>query len=185
MKTRICLIITLFFSLITIAQADNVPKLRTVSQVDLNQYLGRWYEIAKFPNSFQKNCVNAMADYSLRDDGGIAVLNSCAKVSNGEIKTASGIAWVVDRTTNAKLKVTFLPQWIRWTGIGVGQYWVIDLGPNYEYSVVSEPSRKYLWILSRTSKMDPEVYKGILERLTLQHFDLSKLVPSRTEQISP
>jgi apolipoprotein D and lipocalin family protein len=142
-------LIFLIFSTVAAAGVD-VPGLRTVPKVDLARYLGTWYEIARYPNSFQKECDQATAQYSLRDDGDIDVLNTCVRKDNKKLDEAHGVAHVEDPLTNAKLTVTFLPGWLRWTGIGVGKYWIIDLGSEYEYAVVSEPKRKYLWILSRT-----------------------------------
>ena len=153
--------------------------LETVSSVDLNRYLGSWYEIARYPNSFEVNCYNATAQYSENSDGSINVLNTCIKQDSGNADVANGLATVADTSSNAKLKVTFLPSWLRWTGIGLGDYWVIQLGDNYEYSVVSEPGRNYLWILSRTPEVDAATYAKIIARLVEQGFDISKIENSR------
>jgi apolipoprotein D and lipocalin family protein len=143
--------------------------LTTVPRVDLQRYLGRWYEIARYPNSFQKDCASSVtADYSLRSDGKVTVLNQCKK-PNGQIKKARGKAKVVDKVTNARLKVTFF-----WPFYG--DYWIIDLGPEYEYAVVSEPKRKYLWILSRTPQLPSQMYEAVLERIRTKGFDTSRLV---------
>lgn len=151
------------------AQAGDTPTLNTVKYVDLNRYLGKWYEIASFYQRFQKDCVASTATYTQREDGDIDVLNECRiKTFDGKLKQARGKAWVEDKETNAKLKVSFF--WPIW-----GRYWIIDLGKNYEYAVVGHPSRDYLWILSRTSTMDDAVFSAILERLKEQHYDLSKL----------
>ena len=110
------------------------------------------------------------ATYTLRSDGTIEVLNQCRKGSpDGEISSTRGKAWVVDKETNAKLKVSFF-----WPFSG--DYWVIDLGENYDYAVVGHPNRKYLWILSRTPQMEESLYQRILERLRHQSYDLSKLI---------
>jgi len=138
--------------------------------VDLKRYIGTWYEIARFPNSFQEGCVGTSATYTLREDGKINVLNQCWRGTlNGEISSAKGTAWVVDEKTNAKLKVSFF-----WPFSG--HYWIIDLGENYEYAVVGHPDRKYLWILSRSLEMDEELYNRIIERLKLQLYDTSRLM---------
>jgi apolipoprotein D and lipocalin family protein len=138
--------------------------------VDLKRYIGTWYEIARFPNSFQEGCVGTSATYTLREDGKINVLNQCRRGTlNGEISSAKGTAWVVDEKTNAKLKVSFF-----WPFSG--HYWIIDLGENYEYAVVGHPDRKYLWILSRSLEMDEELYNRIIERLKLQLYDTSRLM---------
>ncbi len=152
------------------ATADNkLPPLETVSHVDLNRYMGKWYEIASFPQWFQKGCVASNAQYTLRKDGAVDVLNQCReKTLDGKPKVAKGKAWVVDPKSNSRLKVRFF-----WPFSG--DYWIIDIGDDYEYAVVGHPKRTYLWILSRTPQMDPAVYDGILERLRKQHYDLTRL----------
>ncbi len=163
MKTLI-LVLSLIASPFSFAGAD-LPPLQTVRQVELNLYMGKWYEIASFPQRFQKGCTNSTAEYSLRSDGTVSVVNKC--LVEGKLKVANGRAYAVDRT-NAKLKVTFF-----WPFYG--DYWVVDLGRNYEYAVVGAPDRDYLWILSRTPQMDSKVYQSILQRLHQQQFDLSRL----------
>lgn len=161
-------------SIFIFAGCASHPPLTVVSQVDLTRYVGTWYEIASYPTSFQKGCVGTKATYSLRPDGDIDVLNQCYKSGfDGEISSVRGKAWVVDRNSNAKLKVRFF--WPFW-----GSYWIIDLGKDYDYSVVGHPSRKYLWILSRSPRMDDVLYYEILGRITQQGYDTSKLV--KTEQ---
>jgi apolipoprotein D and lipocalin family protein len=151
------------------AAADTIPPLQTVSQVDLNRYMGTWYEIASFPQWFQKGCVASTATYTLRKDGDVDVLNQCReKTLDGKPKDAKGKAWVVDPKSKAKLKVRFF-----WPFSG--DYWIIDLGPEYQYAVVGHPKRNYLWILSRSRRMDPAVYDGIIERLKNQHYDVTRL----------
>lgn len=153
----------------TIGHADDKKPLETVTFVDLSRYIGEWYEIASFPQRFQKDCVATKATYSLEKEGSIKVVNEChLKTFHGQRKVARGSAEVVDTETNAKLKVTFF-----WPFYG--KYWVIDLGKDYEYAVVGHPDRDYLWILNRTRKMDKAVLDGILERLRNQGYDLSKL----------
>jgi apolipoprotein D and lipocalin family protein len=149
-------------------RAPSAP-LTTVSHVDLNRYMGEWYEIARYPNSFQKGCVGSKATYTLLDDGKVSVLNECYDGSlSGKLRSAKGKAWVIDKETNAKLKVSFF--WFF-----AGDYWIIDLGSDYEYAVIGHPKRKYLWILSRTKEMDEEVYEGILSLLRDKQYDTSKL----------
>ncbi len=143
--------------------------LKTVAHVDLARYAGMWYEIASYPQRFQKGCTGTIATYTLRADGSVEVLNRCARDSlNGRITVAKGRARVVDKTSNAKLKVSFF--WPFW-----GDYWIIDLGRDYEYAVVGHPSRKYLWILCRRPTMAPAIYEGILERLREQGYDTGRL----------
>jgi len=152
---------------------NNMKPLETVNFVDINRYIGEWYEIARYEHRFQKGCVGSKATYSLRDDGKITVVNECFEKSfSDNIRSAKGKAWVVDKQSNAKLKVSFF-----WPFSG--DYWVIDLGENYEYAVVGHPGRKYLWILSRTPEMDENVYNEILARLENQDYDTTKLFKSQ------
>jgi apolipoprotein D and lipocalin family protein len=143
--------------------------LQTVGSVDLERYLGRWYEIASYPAWFQKGCTATTADYSLREDGLIKVVNSCRKGSlDGKLKQAKGRAKVVDQASNARLKVSFFgPFW--------GDYWIIDLDPDYQWAVVGGPGRKYLWILSRTPQMDQTLYDKIVSRLPAKGYDPKRL----------
>lgn len=151
---------------------DPLPPLRTVSQVDISRYLGTWFEIARYPNRFQKGCVASRATYTLRADGNLSVLNECYdKAKSGKLRSAQGKAWVVDPSSNAKLKVSFF-----WPFSG--DYWIIDLGSEYEYAVVGHPQRKYLWILSREETMAEGTYQAILARLADQHYDITKLTKS-------
>jgi apolipoprotein D and lipocalin family protein len=141
--------------------------LEVVPQVDLKKYLGKWYEIAHLPARFQEGCDETTATYTLSEDGGISVLNECIK--DGKAKQAKGKAKVVDKNSGAKLKVTFF-----WPFYG--DYWIIKLGKDYDYSVVGTPSRKYLWILSRTPKMDDKLYSQLLEFVKSKGFDISNLI---------
>jgi len=149
--------------------AASSPELRTVDSVDLDRYLGTWYEIASYPAWFQKGCTATTADYSLREDGLIKVVNSCRKGAlDGKPKQSTGRAKVIDTATNAKLKVSFFrPFW--------GDYWIIDLDPDYQWAVVGVPNRKYLWILSRTPLMDDTVYDDLLSRLPAMGYDPARL----------
>ncbi len=152
------------------ARAEKLPPLETVPHVDLARYMGTWYDIASFPQRFQRGCTNTTATYTLREDGTVEVLNRCARSHlEGKLTAAKGRAKVVDRASNARLKVSFF--WPFW-----GDYWIIDLGQDYEYAVVGHPNRSYLWILSRAPAMAPEVYEGILERLRRQRYDVTRLV---------
>lgn len=148
------------------AGAQEKP-LQVVPRVDLNRYLGTWYEIATIPQRFQKDCVAVTATYTLRNDGKIEVLNKCRKKTlDGEIKTAKGKAWVVDKETNAKLKVQFF-----WPFRG--GYWIIELDPDYQYAVIGHPGRNYLWILSRTPQMDEALYQDLVQRIVDKGYDPS------------
>jgi apolipoprotein D and lipocalin family protein len=151
--------------------------LDVVPHVDLNRYVGQWYEIARLPNRFEKKCANSVtATYSLRTDGKIEVVNRCRK-SSGDYTTAKGKAKVVDKTTNAKLKVTFF-----WPFYG--DYWILDLGKNYEYAVVGAPNRKYLWILSRSPQMDETVYRQLLAKMAARGFKTEQMIKTPHPEIN-
>jgi apolipoprotein D and lipocalin family protein len=173
MKKIVFALVALSISMGVMAQ--DVQPLTTVPHVDLSRYLGKWHEISRYPNSFQKDCSDAVAEYSLRDDGDIRVVNTCRK-SDGSMDQVEGVARVVDKGTGSKLNVNFVPGWLRWTGIGTGDYWIVDLDPNYLYAVVSEPKRKYLWILSRTPKLDAATYEHILMRMRELGLDPARLI---------
>jgi len=146
-----------------------LPPLQTVAKVDVQRYLGTWYEIASFPHRFQKGCVATSAVYSLRDDGQLEVVNECHQETlTGPLKSVHGRARVVDPVTSARLEVTFF--WPFW-----GDYWVIDLDPDYRWVVVGHPSRNYLWILSRTRTLDESLYERIVARLPAQGYDPVRL----------
>ncbi len=140
--------------LVSNAEAQNKKLVSTVAMVDLERYKGLWYEIAKIPNRFQRKCANGTtAQYALREDGKIDVINRCFD-KEGKIIEAKGIARVVDSESNAKLKVSF----VKILGLSLfwGDYWIIGLGEDYEYAIVGIPDRKYGWILSRTPSLSQE-----------------------------
>lgn len=155
--------------------------VRTVDQVDLDRYLGKWFEIARFEAWFQKKCTggHVTATYAHRPDGRIAVLNEC-RTKDGPSR-AEGVARVVDTASNAKLKVRFAPAFLSWLPSVWGDYWVIGLAPDYSWAVVGDPSRQYLWVLSRTPALDGETYARALATATAQGFDVSKLVLTAQE----
>jgi apolipoprotein D and lipocalin family protein len=168
MRAIAAAVAALFLASVALADDEKRP-VQTVSSVDLSRYTGTWYEIARYPNRFQKQCTgNVTASYELRDDGNVTVVNSC-KTEDGETDTAKGKAKIVDSRTNARLKVSFF-------GPFYGDYWIINLGPNYEYAVVGTPDRNYLWILSRTPQMDEALYDVLLQRVAAQGFDTARIV---------
>ena len=149
--------------------------LQTVSSVDLNKYLGKWYEIASYPQTFQKGCHCTTAEYTMSEKGYVIVENRCNKNSiTGKQAYIKGKAFVEKNSGNAKLKVQFF-----WPF--KAKYWIIDLAGDYSFAVVSHPNKKYLWILSRSPKMDESVYQLIISRLKEKGFDISKL--QKTPQI--
>jgi apolipoprotein D and lipocalin family protein len=154
------------------AESKTHPPLRTVDRVDLSRYSGAWYEIARYPNRFQRDCdSDTTAVYTLGKDGKVQVVNSCRQ-KNGKTKMARGTAKVADKTTNAKLRVTFF-----WPFYG--DYWVIGLDSDYRYAIVGEPKRNYLWILSRTPEMDGAIYEEILGQVRAAGYDPDKLIKTR------
>ena len=149
--------------------------LKTIASLDVPRYLGTWYEIAKFPNWFQKKCVsNTRAVYTAKPDGNLRVLNSC-KTADGETSEAEGLARQIGAKDSPKLEVRFAPEWLSFLPLVWGDYWVIDLDSQYQVAAVSDPRREYLWVLSRTPQMDPKVYADLLQRLKQQQFDIQKL----------
>lgn len=149
--------------------ADKSQPLETVPHVDLEKYAGKWYEIATYPQKFQKGCHCTTAEYTLHEKGYVVVENQCNKDSvDGKLSYIKGKAFVEKGSGNAKLKVQFF-----WPF--KGDYWIIDLADDYSYAVVSNPTKKYLWILCRASTMENAVYQQIIERLESKGFDLSKL----------
>lgn len=147
---------------------NNSEEVQTVSHVDLTKYSGKWYEIAKIPNSFQKHCKSrTTAFYKLREDGNIDVINSCYD-EEGELDKAEGLAKVVDTVSNAKLEVSFVS--ILGIHLFWGDYWIIGLDKDYQYAVVGTPNRKYGWILSRIPKLSENTLKEIFEILKNQGY---------------
>lgn len=160
-----------------VLKASSREPLETIRRVDLERYTGRWFEIARYPNRFERKCDrDVTAEYSLKPNGRIRVVNSCVN-RQGKMERSEGTAKIADRATNAKLKVAFF-----WPFYG--NYWIIDLGPedkpDYEYSVVGEPSREYLWILSRSPSLPDSLYEKLLRGIASHGYDPQKLV--RTTQ---
>ena len=153
--------------LLTAALAAEPPA--TVEQVDLERYLGGWYEIASIPAWFQRGCTGTTAEYSLRDDGKIRVVNTCFDGTlDGRKKVAEGRAKGVPDSNGSKLKVSFFgPFW--------GDYWVLGLDEDYQWALVGSPDRDYLWILSRTPELPPDVYANTIGIATARGFDVTAL----------
>ena len=160
------LIMSLF---LTACSTTRMAPLQTVEKVDLGRYTGLWYEIARIPHWFQDHCVASTATYTLRPDGDIQVINRCRDERDGALREATGRAWVVDNASNARLKVSFF-----WPFRG--DYWIIDLGRDYDYAVIGAPNREYLWVLARTPQIPDQLYAGILARAAAQGFDTGRLL---------
>jgi apolipoprotein D and lipocalin family protein len=153
----------------TAARAGKQPPPETVAFVDLDRYLGTWYEIASIPNRFQKHCRgNTMARYRMIEHERIEVTNSCLD-KDGTVDTARGVARIVDTTSNARLEVSFVSLFgwqLFW-----GDYWVLDLAPDYTYAVVGTPDYRFGWILSRTPSLNAEIRLRIERRLRESGYD--------------
>jgi apolipoprotein D and lipocalin family protein len=164
-----------FIAILLVSGCSSIPKkpspeLEVVSYVDIERYLGKWYEIALYPNWFEKGCFNSTAYYEKLESGHIKVTNQCRMHSpDGELKEATGVATIADGKTNAKLKVQFF-----WPF--KGDYWIIYLDRDYQYAIVSEPDRQYLWILSRSPAMDIQLLETLKEKIHNKGFNLTYLV---------
>lgn len=157
--------------------------LQALPSLEVAPYMGTWYQVLWIPNRFQKQCIaDTSATYRERGDGTIEVVNLC-RLADGKFDSVTGVARPpagVGRVVNgrlmpARLEVSFLPAWLRWTGIGWGAYWVVELAPDGRYAIVSEPSREYLWVLARQPALTPKDQAAIKARLESLGFDLARL----------
>jgi apolipoprotein D and lipocalin family protein len=170
-------ITTLLFSIAGVAEAADT--LRVVASVDLVRYSGTWYEIARLPNRFQTKCAgDVTATYTLLPDGDISVVNRC-RAGDGQITESEGRARRAGEE-GAKLEVRFAPAFLSFLPFVWGDYWIIELAPDYSYAVVGEPKRRYLWILARAKRMEEGVLQEILGRVRAQGYDTTPLL--RTSQ---
>lgn len=143
--------------------------LATVERVDLERYVGRWYEIARYDHSFERDCTAVTATYSKNPDGTIKVVNACRKGAlNGPEDIAEGSA-TAQNATNTKLSVTFF-----WPF--AGDYWVIGLAEDYSWALVGEPSGRYLWILARTPQIDPTLRADLIAKLQAKGYNTNALI---------
>ena len=166
---------TWFLSFITLFLVSFVftQDLETVTTVDLQKYSGKWFEIASFPQRFQKGCHCTTAEYTLTSKDYLIVENRCNKDNlNGKSLYIKGKVFAEKNSGNSKLKVQFF-----WPF--KGKYWVIDLAPDYSYAVVGHPNRNYLWILSRTASMDDLLYHEIVSRIEAKGYDVSKILKTK------
>jgi apolipoprotein D and lipocalin family protein len=156
--------------------------LSTIAALDLRRFMGAWFEIARYPNWFQKKCVSdTKANYSQLTDGTLQVINRCTTES-GNLSEVVGAARQMGESTAPKLEVRFAPAWLSFLPAVWGDYWVIDLDPEYQLVAVSEPKRQYLWILSRTPKVSQKVYEELLARLEKKGFDIHNLEITRQQE---
>ena len=166
------------------SEASPAP-LEAITSLDVSRYMGTWYEVAKYPNWFQKRCIaNTSATYAAQPNGMLQVLNRCQK-EDGSMSEALGAAKQVGDTNSPKLKVRFAPAWLSFLPFVWGNYWVIDLDSQYQLAAVSEPSRKYLWILSRTQTVEPKAYEALMQRLKQQGFNLDAIEISKQTTVNP
>jgi apolipoprotein D and lipocalin family protein len=170
----------LILLVITPAVFSQEKPVRVVDNVDLEKYTGTWYEIARLPNRFQSRCDgDVTATYTLLETGQIKVVNRCRK-EDGAFIEAEGRARRADRSgSDSKLKVRFAPRFLSFLPFVWGDYWIIDLDPEYRYAVVGDPGRKYLWILARETEVNKEILSGILERAQVQGYDVSELIMTK------
>jgi apolipoprotein D and lipocalin family protein len=181
MKKIHSIIALLAFGLINnaaIAQGDQKPvaPIKTIASLDVPRYQGTWYEIAKFPNWFQRRCIaDTNATYKIKEDGNVSVMNRCT-FENGGKGEAEGTARQIGGPTSPTLEVRFAPAWLGFLPMVWGDYWVIDIDPEYQLAAVSDPQRKYLWILSRAKTVEPAKYQALLNRLVNDNgFSLEQL----------
>ena len=159
------------------ALAQSRAPVRTVSLVDLDRYAGDWFEIARFPNRFQRQCVgDVRASYARRADGRLDVVNRC-RTADGQTE-ARGVARIVDERTFARLKVRFAPAWLSFLPLVWGDYWIIGLAPDYSWAVVGDPGRDYLWILARVPHLDDQSTARARAAARDNGFDVERLVPT-------
>ncbi|MFZ6722885.1 lipocalin family protein [Undibacterium sp. Ji49W] len=184
---KIRFLTALLFALSVNANASDAPQatvvkpLETIAALDVPRYMGTWYEIAKFDNRFQKRCTSfTTASYSAMPDGKVQVINRC-RAENGDLVEAIGVARQIGAADSPKLKVRFAPAILSFLPMVWGDYWVIDIDQSYQLAAVSEGTREYLWILSRTKKVDQAKYDALIARLTAQGLDVSKLVLTRQD----
>ena len=156
--------------------------LSLVDQVDLERYQGRWYEIARLPNRFQRQCdSDVTADYRLRDDGRIDVINRCRREDDSQVE-ASGVARRADpEGPEAALEVRFAPRWLSLMPFVWGDYRIMALGADYEYALVGSENRRYLWILARSPDLPEALLEHLLETAREQGFDTDGLILTRHE----
>jgi len=158
---------------------DSRGDLPTVASVDLSRYAGTWYEIARLPMWFQRHCVDSKAIYTVRSDGRVGVHNECL-TDDGGVDAADAVATVVDTKTNARLTVVFDNWFARLFGSSrEGNYWILDLDPEYRTVLVGTPDRRYLWILARTPRIDDDTYRKLVQLARAFGYPVESLIRDR------
>lgn len=163
---------------VTACQQRSGADPAVVERVDLRRYAGTWYEIASVPISQQEGCVDTRATYDVKEEGDIGVTNVCRDAKDGELRKAEGTATVPDPEAPAKLKVQFF-----WPF--KGDYWILELDPDYEWALVGTPDREHAWVLSRTAKLDEAILARLLERLRREGYPLERLRRTPHPSVSP
>ncbi|MEP6925673.1 MAG: lipocalin family protein [Pyrinomonadaceae bacterium] len=161
---------------------DSKKPLETVDSVDLKRYAGKWFEVARLPNKFEKQCVgNVTAEYVLQKNDKIQVTNKCDE-ANGKKTVARGEARIQDKQTNAKLEVRFAPKFLSFIPAVWGDYWIIALdAENYQYALVGDQSRNYLWFLSRTPQINQAKYEELTKIAADKGFETTKIIPVKND----
>jgi lipocalin/uncharacterized protein YbjT (DUF2867 family) len=163
--------------------AQGTAPVRTVNSIDLGRYVGDWFEMARFPNRFQRTCAaDVRASYARRPDGRIDVINRC-RIADGSFIEARGVARVVDARTSARLKVRFAPAVLSFLPFVWGDYWILGLAEDYSWAVIGSPNREYLWILARTPTLEPRSFAAAVAVAIANGFDVRRLV--RTTRAAP
>lgn len=180
MKTGIAMLIsTCALIMAGCTGIQSSPPLQTVASVDLVRYAGTWYEIARLPMWFQRHCIDSKAIYTIRPDGMIGVHNECVTDAGG-LDQVDGIATVVDTKTNARLAVTFDNFFARLVGPSrEGNYWIVDLDPDYQTALVGTPDHRYLWLLSRSTHLDDPTYQRLVAKAQQLGFPISDLIRAK------
>ena len=162
----------------TLAYAQTKP-LQTVDKVQLDRYLGVWYEIARKPMYFENKCSrDVTATYTLNENGNVSVTNRCLS-KDGQLQQSIGEAFVQNAPFNTKLKVSFLPEAIRWLSVARGDYWILKIDDDYQTVLVGEPRRKYMWVLSRSAQPDQAVVNEYLEYAKSVGYNLTDLIHTK------
>lgn len=179
--TRAGVFFSMTFTLLAVvfAMAAERAPLSVVPAIDYRRYEGTWYEIARFPNRFQKKCASdVVATYTLRDDGRLTVQNRC-RLADGRTEEATGVARPVTGRPPSVLEVRFAPAFLSFLPAVWGDYQILALGADYEYALIGEPAREYLWVLSRSATLDASRYEALVAEAKAQGFDVSRLVRTR------
>ena len=177
---KVLLVISLVLGMATMADAGQLQPLQVVPQLDLSRYAGKWYEIARLPNRFQKTCAGEVtAEYALLANNQIQVVNECRQKTGQTIRAVGQARLATQEGSKAKLAVRFAPAWLSWLPAVWGDYWVLDLAEDYSYAVVGSPDRKYLWVLARSPKLEDATYQSLLQRAAVQGFTVAQVVKTR------